>query len=127
MRTSGGFTLLETLITTTILVFGLAAMALMFSYTARTNISTRERTTATLLLYEKLEEFRSTSLADSIWIPGSYVDFPAVDNTRFIRQWQITDTTPRGITMMVFAANAGLTGHRMELIRAATLVGSTFQ
>ena len=126
MWCSRGFTLLETLITTAILVFGLAAIGLIFSYTARTNINTQQRTTATLLAYEKLEELRSTSITGGIWIPGSYTDYRRVSETAYMRQWQITNTTPRRITIAVFATAAGLTGRRMELIRAATVVGDTF-
>lgn len=126
MRCCRGFTLLETLITTAVLVFGLAAIALIFSYTERANINTQQRTAATLLVYEKLEEYRSASLTDNIWIPGSYVDYPVIARTPYERRWQITDTTPRSITIAVFAARAGSTGRRMELIRAATIVGDTF-
>lgn len=126
MHCRRGFTLLETLITTAVLVFGLAAIALMFSYTARANINTQQRTAATLLVYEKLEEFRSTSMTDTMWSPGTYVDYPTIAKTPYIRRWQITDTTPRNVTIAVFAARAGLTGRRMELIRAATAVSKTF-
>ena len=126
MRCSHGFTLLETLITTAVLVFGLAAIALIFSYTERTNINTQQRTAAVLLVYEKLEEFRSTSITDSMWIPGTYFDYPTIAKTHYMRRWQITGTTPRSITIAVFAAKAGLTGRRMELIRAATVISNTF-
>ncbi len=127
VRGTRGFTILETLITTAILVFGLSALALMFSYTARVNINTQQRTTATFLLYEKLEEIRFTPLTDDIWTPGSYVDYATIADIPYMRQWQITNTTPRNITMVVFASRAGSTGRRMELIRAATLVSNTLQ
>ena len=115
MRRAGGFTLIETLITTGVLVFGLSALALMFTYTARVNIDTRQRTTAALLLNEKLEEFRFTPLTDEIWRPGSYADYPVVADTSYIREWEITGTLPRSITMYVLKTKT-----RAELARAAT-------
>src|SRR5438128_1130658 len=62
-----GFTLLETLMTTGILAVGLVGVAAIFSYSARANLNTRHRTTATMLLYDKMEQFKSTPLADSLW------------------------------------------------------------
>ncbi len=126
MRRTRGFTLLETLITTGVLVFGLAAMALIFSYAVRANINTRQRTAATLLLYEKLEELKFTRATDSSLSPGEYLDYPTIAETPYLRTWSISDTTPKSITVVVSAGRAGLTGRPMELIRAATLVTSTF-
>jgi len=121
-----GFTLIETPITTAVLVFGLAALALIFSYTVRVNLNTQQRTTAALLLNEKLEELRAAPLTDSALTPGEYVDYPTIAGSPYLRQWVISDTTPRSISIVVSAARAGLTGRPMELIRAATFVSSTF-
>src|SRR5262245_9125697 len=114
VRTARGFTLLETLITTGILVFGLSAVALMFTYTARVNIETRQRTTAAFLMNDKLEEFRFASLTDDLWRPGRYVDYPIVADTSYVREWEITDTIPRNVTLSVFKLKSGA-----ELVRAA--------
>src|SRR5262245_17077683 len=112
--------------TTVILTFGLAAIAVVFSSTARTNITTQQRTTATLLAYEKLEELRSRSLGDSVWTPGSYSDNRTISATSYVRHWEITDTIPRRVSIAVSATTSGLTGRRMELIRAVTFAGDTF-
>ena len=117
MRSARGFTLLETLITTAVLVFGLSAIAMMFTYTARVNMETRQRTTAAFLLSDKLEEFKFVPLTDQIWRPGRYVDYPIVANTSYVREWEITDTIPRNVTLSVLRLNT-----RTELVRAAIAV-----
>ena len=114
VRSDRGFTFLEILITTGVLVFGLSAVALMFTYTARVNIETRQRTTAAFLLNDKLEEFRFASRTDDIWRPGSYVDYPIVADTSYVREWEITDTVPRSVTLAVLRSKT-----RTELVRAA--------
>ena len=123
MRKNRGFTLLETLFTTSMLVFGLAALALVFAYTARSSINAQQRMTATLLLSEKLEELRGAAFADGSLPPGEHIDYPAVAEGSFIRQWVISETTPRSITVVVSAVRGGFTGRSTELIRASTLVG----
>ena len=117
MRSTRGFTLLETLITTGVLVFGLSALALMFTYTARVNIEMRQRTTAAFLLNDKLEEFRTAPLTDEIWRPGSYVDYPVVAETSYVREWEITDTIPRNVTLSVLRSKTNT-----ALVRAAIAV-----
>jgi Tfp pilus assembly protein PilV len=117
VRSTRGFTLLETLITTAVLVFGLSALALMFTYTARVNMETRQRTTAAFLLNDKLEEFKFAPLTDEIWRPGSYVDYPIVADTSYVREWEITDTIPRNVTLSVLRPKT-----RTELVRAAIAV-----
>ena len=117
MRSTRGFTLLEILITTVILVFGLSAIALMFSYTVRTNLDTRYRTTAVFLVNDKLEELRFTSLR-----VGNYADYPMVDGVVYVRQWQITDENPKSVTLTVLNGTT-----RKELIRSTTLASSILQ
>ena len=117
VRSTRGFTLLETLIPTAVLVFSLSALALMFTYTARVNMETRQRTTAAFLLNDKLEEFRFAPLTDQIWRPGSYVDYPIVANTSYVREWVISNTTPRSVTLSVLRLNT-----KTELVRAAIAV-----
>ena len=100
VHSTRGFTLLETMITTGILVFGLSALALMFTYTARVNIETRQRTTAAFLLNDKIEEIKSAPLTSDIWRPGSYVDYPVAD-TSYVRAWDISNTIPRNVTLSI--------------------------
>lgn len=143
-----GFTLIETLITTAVLVTGLVAVATIFSYSAGANITTQQRTTATVLLYEKMEHFKSAPLTEGIWIAGGslnsgiptsgYYDYATIDSAGgvststtdsslpYLRVWQIGETAPRTITIAVSARKAGLTGRPMELVRATTMKGTSF-
>jgi Tfp pilus assembly protein PilV len=106
-----GFTLLETLMTTVILVAGLVGVASIFSYSVRANLSTQQRTAATTLLYDKMEQFRSTPLNDSLWAGDGGFD----DVAPYFLSWQIRGTSPRSVTVIVY------NGH-LELIRATTMV-----
>jgi Tfp pilus assembly protein PilV len=101
------------MITTGIFVFGLSALALMFTYTARVNIETRQRSTAAFLLSDKLEELKSAPLTDAIWRPGSYVDYPVAD-TSYVRAWDISNTIPRNVTLSVSTLRT-----RTKLLEAA--------
>jgi Tfp pilus assembly protein PilV len=58
MRNHAGFTLIETVMTTLILVTGLAAVAGAFVYGIQTSVRTRQQTTAFALLAEKMEILR---------------------------------------------------------------------
>ncbi|HYR82798.1 MAG TPA: prepilin-type N-terminal cleavage/methylation domain-containing protein [Terriglobia bacterium] len=113
-----GFTLLETLMTTAILAVGLVGVAALFSYSARANLNTRQRTTATILLYDKMEQFKSTPLDDSLWAGAGGSD----EVPPYVRLWQITGTNPRRVTVIVVVENGGITGRPLELIRATTMV-----
>ena len=33
--------------------------------------------------------------------PGSYVDYPIVAETSYVREWEITNTIPRNVTLSV--------------------------
>ena len=100
-----GFTLIETLITTAVLVSGLVAVASLFSYTVRTTLNNQERTTATLLLVDKMEELKSSRITSG----GSD------DINTFKRVWQVESTSPPKVTVIVYSG-------RRELIRATTMV-----
>jgi prepilin-type N-terminal cleavage/methylation domain-containing protein len=143
-----GFTLLETVITTALLGTGLVAVAAIFSYSAAANITTMQRTTATVLLYEKMEQFKSVPLTDAIWATGGglnarapapgYFDYVELDHSgglitsttdsslSYIRMWQISGTVPRAVTVVVCAQKGGATGRSMELIRAAAITSNRF-
>jgi type II secretory pathway pseudopilin PulG len=143
-----GFTLLEIVLTTTLLATGLVAVAAIFSYSAQANIATQQRTTATVLLYEKMEQFKSAALTDPIWVAGGsleplapaagYFDYVEIDSSGgvsrsttdlslpYIRVWQITGTVPRRLTVAVYAKKAGIKVRPTELIRAASITGNSF-
>ena len=63
-----GFTLIETLITTLVLVTGLTALAAAFSYAVQTRQRITQSTTAIWLLYRKMGELT----VDARLQPGQY-------------------------------------------------------
>lgn len=58
-RADDGFSLVEVLVATAVLVVGLVALAQLFAVATVSNISARQTTHATLLAAQKLEELRS--------------------------------------------------------------------
>lgn len=148
MRNNRGFTLIETLITTGILVTGLVAAASLFAWSVAANYTNQQRTAATTLLADKMEQFTAAGLSDSLWVTGGSLDpaapgtgywdyaTPGSDgtitsdtsstNAPYLRVWAVTGSGPRTVTIIVFAQRAGLTRARTEMIRATTVAGSTF-
>jgi type II secretory pathway pseudopilin PulG len=145
---SHGFTLAETLIATAILVTGLVAVASLFSWSTAANHNNRQRTAATILLSDKMEQFKLEDLESGIWTAGGslnpdnpaagywdYVTFGGdgtltVDtgstNAPYLRLWAISGSNPKTVTVIVYARRSGLTRQRMELIRATTMASRTF-
>jgi Tfp pilus assembly protein PilV len=143
-----GFTLIEILISTGILLTGIVAVASVFAYTATANLDNQQRTIANTMLSEKIETFRATPLTSSIWTAGGsltpdskahgYFDYLGIttDGTRvasdtdpwlpYLRIWQVSGVDPRIVTVIVYAQRAGVTRRRLELIRATAVVGSRF-
>jgi prepilin-type N-terminal cleavage/methylation domain-containing protein len=144
-----GFTLLETVIAITILASGIVAVAHVISSAVRTNTDNRLRTAATFLLVEKLEQFRSAHLKESIWRSGGslnanapsdgYFDYIVIGDdgslrsdsisatAPFLRVWQIRDADPRSVTVVVYGRHTLLDHTRRELARATTMRSASFQ
>jgi Tfp pilus assembly protein PilV len=114
-----GFTLIEALITAAIVACGLVAIASIFSFAIRANISNRQMAVATALAYDKMEELKwATS-------PSGGTDQVALDD-KYLRVWQITPGDPRILTVTVYAASNPLTHRQRELIQATTLLTPSF-
>ena len=107
-----GFTLIEALVTASIVACGLVAVAAIFSFAIRTNIANRQNAVAVSLLYDKMEELKSTSITAD----GSD---EVVRDEGYVRVWRISSTVPRTVTVIVYA-------HQTELIRATTLTSPAF-
>ena len=121
---SRGFTLIEVLVTAAVVTCGLVAVASMFSFAVRANIADRQMAMATALLYDKMEEFRSTSFDQPLWKNGDGFDY-VVKETTYMRVWQVSPGVPRNVTVIVYVEGA-LTRRPTELIRATTVVSDTF-
>lgn len=146
-RSSRGFTLIETLIATGIMLTGLVAVASIFAYSTRTNMLTQQRSTATLLATSKMEDFRGVDSINTLTTGGSIVPATKVNNyfeyvslstsgaivtstsdTTFpyLRLWEIGGTNPVQISVSVYAQRGGITDNPIELIRTSTNLTNGF-
>jgi type II secretory pathway pseudopilin PulG len=133
MVSNRGSALIETLVAAVILVSGVVAVASIFSVTTGVNLRNRQRTTATLLLYDKMEELRTTGSAtggslDPLNPASGFMDYVRIDSggaivsaatdsgPAYLRLWQVQDTGNPEITIAVFAGIGATTS--LELVRA---------
>ena len=147
MSSKRGFTLIETLIATAILVTGLLTVAAIFSYSARTTLYTEQMTTGVLLTNTKMEALRAITPISNLNTGGglnsssptaNYFEYVSIStsgaitaNTStttapYLRLWQIAGTNPRLITVSVYAQRSGVSGQAVELIRTTTEVTNGF-
>ena len=119
MSRNHGFTLIEALITAAIVACGLVAVASIFSVTIRANVSNRQMAVATALLYDKMEDLRTTAS------PISGTDRVTLDDI-YIRVWHVGTGDPQIVTVTVYAASNPLTHRQTELIESTTLLSPAF-
>ena len=134
MEWSRGSALLETLVAAVILVSGLVAVASIFSVTTSVNLRNRQRTTATLLLYDKMEQLRTTDSPaggslDPLNPMAGFMEYVRIDNdgtafsatmdsgSTYLRLWQVQDVGVPSITIAVFAGIGAATP--LELVRGS--------
>ena len=120
-----GFTLIEVLVTAAVVTSGLVAVASMFSFAVRANIADRQMAVATALVYDKMEEFRSTAFDQPLWKNGDGFDY-VVKEVTYMRVWQVSPAAPRNVTVIVYVESGALTRRPTELVRATTIVSDTF-
>jgi len=132
-KDASGFTLLETVIASGILVTAAVAIATMFVSSIRTNINNQDRTGAGLLLSDKVEQFSVMPLSDARWSAGAYSEFAEIaangttlisttDSTlKYLRSWQISGTSPNTVTVVIYSNRSTMTGRQAELIRSTII------
>jgi Tfp pilus assembly protein PilV len=118
MKSKRGAALVETLVASVILVSGVVAVASIFSFTTGATFRNRQTITATMLLYDKMEQLRTMdSPAGGSLDPANPVaDFSDNPGGGFLRVWQIQDSGTPTITIAVFASIGPATPQ--ELARA---------
>jgi len=133
MDSNRGSSLIETLVAAVILVSGLVAVASIFSITTGVNLRNQQRTTATLLLYDKMEQLRTTGspaggsldplnplegFMDYVRVgsDGTLITSSADSGPAYHRLWQVQDSGNPTITIAVFAGIGATTP--LELVRA---------
>jgi prepilin-type N-terminal cleavage/methylation domain-containing protein len=87
-----GFTLIETIIATGILVIASAAIATLFVASSRTGQLNRQRAVAAILASDKIEELTAAGS------PQNGSDAPL----GLKRDWQVSDAATRTFTVIVF-------------------------
>jgi type II secretory pathway pseudopilin PulG len=116
-----GFTLIEAMFTTLILVTGLSAIAGVVVYGVRTSERIQQEVTAFVLVAEKMEQLKLSEIRT----PGLRSEFIG-DPQTFIRTWEISEEVPQRVTVTVSARQHGSPERYLELARASTLVGPQF-
>jgi hypothetical protein len=128
-----GSALIETLIASFILVSGLVSVASMFSVTRGVSLRNQQRATATLLLYEKMEQLRGTNSPFGGSLDPQHPESGFMDYVRiasdgrpltssddpgraYLRVWQAQDFENPTLTIAVFGRIGS--GLPTELVRA---------
>ena len=117
-----GFTLIETLITTLVLVTGLAAIAGLFSYGAKAGNENRDRIAATALIQNKMEELRHSHSLE----PGQHTEYISTGPTSYMTTWKVENETPQRITVVVYGRRPNRQNTYAELVRGTLLAGRSF-
>ena len=144
-KTIRGFTLMETMIATGILVTGLVAVTSMFAYAARTEILNEQRSTATLLANSKLEDFSAVSDLTDLTAGGSltvrttgYFEYVSISSSGvisrsasdssfpYVRLWEISGANPMLVSVSVYAMTGGVNDSLVELVRGSKQLTSGF-
>jgi Tfp pilus assembly protein PilV len=130
--------LIEALLAAAIMATALVAVASLFAYATRTSYMSEQMSTSTFLVNSKLEDIRDrllstvpnggsldpaapvTNFVEYVTIdPNGSVSVSTTDNgAPFIRLWQVSGTSPRKITLAVYARRNGVSEQTSELARA---------
>jgi len=106
MGLNRGAALLETLVASVILVSGVVAVASIFSFTTGATLRNRQATTATMLLYDKMEQLRTmgSPAGGSLDPLNPIAGFSDNPGGAFLRLWQVQDSETPSLTIAVFAS-----------------------
>jgi len=124
-----GYALIETLFATVLLVSGLVHLATLFSFTEGISVRNRQRTLATLFVYNKMEQLQEVpspfgGSLDPLRPEPGFMDTPSVDNSpppsAYLRLWEVQSADPHRTTIVVFA-RIGTSSH-LELARATAFL-----
>src|SRR3972149_2969128 len=110
-----GFTLLETLISLCILSVALLGMSSMVFSVIRATAQSKEMTTATTLLQDKMENLKNTSISSLT----SGNDSASLGNITYLRQWVISTVG----NLKTISVTVNWTGRGAHGVSATTLRG----
>jgi prepilin-type N-terminal cleavage/methylation domain-containing protein len=130
-RLPRGFTLIETLVATAILLPAIIHIGFVFVYATAATRANGQRAASTLLVSEKLEQLQS--LPDrAAWTSGRFEEYVRIDadgtlvvspsdtDAPYLRVWQVAAGSPPVATVIVYSLHAGLARQPIESARATT-------
>jgi len=130
---SRAFTLIEILVTTLVLVTGLAAVAGLFSQGAQSNLRNRQRVDAEALLETKIAQLKAEpklapgDSAEYLTIqPNGTVTIEDSKKAMYLRTATISSESPKKITVIIYGRQNGRGTTYRELLRATSLVADGF-
>ncbi len=91
INNSSGFTLIEVLIASVIIVFGLLAMASFLGTLVSKNAANERKTMATMIAEEKIEDLRNDALKIDLTAADNSNDTVATAAGTFTRTWTIVE------------------------------------
>ncbi len=114
-KNENGFTLIELLIALFLLTVVLLAISSMVYSVMRSTSNSKETTTATALMQDKMESLKNTSLTSL----NSGSDSVPLGNINYLRQWSVSTTgNIRTVTVAVDWTNRGSHTVTMKTLRA---------
>ena len=114
-KNENGFTLIELLIALFILTLVLLAISSMVYSVMRSTSNSKETTTATALMQDKMESLKNTSMTSL----GSSNDSVPLGGINYLRQWSVATTgNIRTIAVTVNWTNRGSHTVTMTTLRA---------
>jgi Tfp pilus assembly protein PilV len=132
-KQSRAFTLVEILVTTLLLITGLAALAGVFSQGAHSNLRNRQRAAAATLLEAKMEKFKASAELPT----GDFAEYLSIDTdgtvvsedstkAMYLRTANVSGEEPKQVTVVIYGRQSGRGTTFRELTRATTLVADGF-
>ena len=115
-----GFTLIETIISMFILAVALLGMSSMVFSVIRATEQSKEMTTATTLLQDKMENLRNTSI--SLLSTGTFSEPVSLGNITYLYQWVISTVGTVG-NLKKISVTVNWTGRGAHEVKATTLRG----
>lgn len=108
-RNQRGFTLVEIVVASTIMIIGMSMFAMIVSGIVKKNFHSRQHTQAVLLAQNKIEELLNEGYNSNALVQGSYVnpDNPVTEigepDGIFEQSWEIEDVNPIPKAKMIFS------------------------
>jgi Tfp pilus assembly protein PilV len=124
-RCEGGFSLVEVLVATGVLVSGIAAVLQLFFIATQATLEARDVTYAAVLAAQKIEELRAGALPE----PGDAIEYLAANGVRlpdragglYERRWRVTPLPMQPADTVVLTVRVWRDGLAHRAVRLTTV------